>query len=161
MFDDARRVIRVKINWLVAGCVAVLLLTLIAGVLQYRWINFASEAHRRQGREATAGTLRSFCGGCRDVLLQLPSFFRPPSQEKTDIAFDPYMIQTARRWRGTSNRPQLLASISIGLQSDKGVVFRRLQTGENQFKTEEWANEFVVYCRVLRGRLRLPDGPGT
>jgi signal transduction histidine kinase len=158
MFDDARRVIRVKINWLVAGCVAVLLLTLIAGVLQYRWINFASEAHRRQGREATAGTLRNFCGDFRDVLLQLPSFFRPPPDEKNDIAFEPYMIQSARRWRGTSNRPQLLASISIGLQSDKGVVFRRLQTGENQFKTEEWPNEFVVYRRVLEERLRLPEG---
>jgi len=40
-------------------CVAVLLLTVIAGVLQYRWINFAADVHRRQGREVMAGTLRN------------------------------------------------------------------------------------------------------
>jgi signal transduction histidine kinase len=149
---------RVRINWLVAGCVAVLLLTVLAGVLQYRWINFASDAHRRQGREATAGTLRNFSGDFRDTLLQLPPFFRPPPDERNDAAFEPHMIETTRRWHSTSDRPQLLAAISIGTQSDKGVVFRRLQTGDNQFKTEGWPNEFVVYRRVLEERLRLPGG---
>jgi signal transduction histidine kinase len=155
MFDPVRRV---RINWLVAGCVAVLLLTVIAGVLQYRWINFASEVHRRQGREVTAATLRNFCGDFRDTLLQLLPFFRPPPDEKNDAAFEPYMIETVKRWRSTSDRPQLLASISIGMQSDKGVVFRRLRTGDNQFKTEDWPNEFFVYRRVLEERLRLPGG---
>src|SRR5205814_5105338 len=51
-----------------------------------------------------------------------------------------------------------LASISIGTQSDKGVVFRRLPAGDNQFKTEDWPNEFVVYRRILEERLRLPGG---
>jgi signal transduction histidine kinase len=152
MFD------RVRTNWLVLGCVAVLLLTVLAGVLQYRWINFASDAHRRQGRAVIAGTLRNFSGDFRDTLLQLPPFFRPPPDERNDVAFEPYMIEITRRWHSTSDRPQLLASISIGTQSDKGVVFRRLQTGDNQFKTEDWPNEFVVYRRVLEERLRLPGG---
>lgn len=155
MFDRVRRV---RINWLVPGCVAVLLLTVIAGVLQYRWINFASNAHRRQGREAMEGTLRNFSGDFRDTLLQLPPFFRPPPDERNDLAFEPYMIEITRRWQSTSDRPQLLASISIGTQSDKRVVFRRLQTGDDQFKTEDWPNEFVVYRRVLEERLRLPGG---
>lgn len=149
---------RVRINWLVLGCVAVLLLTVLAGVLQYRWINFASDAHRRQGRSVMAGTLRNFSGDFRDTLLQLPPFFRPPPDERNDVAFEPYMIEITRRWHSTSDRPQLLASISIGTQSDKGVVFRRLQTSDNQFKTEDWPNEFVVYRRVLEERLRLPGG---
>ena len=149
---------RVRINWLVPGCVAVLLLTMLAGVLQYRWINFASEAHRRQGREAMEVALRNFSGDFRDTLLQLPPFFRPPPDERNDVAFEPYMIEITRRWHSTSDRPQLLASISIGTQSDKGVVFRRLQTGDSQFKTEDWPNEFVVYRRVLEERLRLPGG---
>ncbi len=149
---------RVRINWLVSGCVAVLLLTVIAGVLQYRWINFASDAHRRQGREAMEVALRNFSGDFRDTLLQLPPFFRPPPDERNDVAFEPYMIEITRRWHSTADRPQLLASISIGMQSDKGVVFRRLQTGDNQFKTEDWPTEFVVYRRVLEERLRLPGG---
>ena len=154
--SDVRSTIR--INWLVPGCVAVLLLTVIAGVFQYSWINFASDAHRRQGREAMEVALRNFSGDFRDTLLQLPPFFRPPPDERNDVAFEPYMIEIARRWQSTSDRPQLLASISIGTQSDKGVVFRRLQTGDNQFKTEDWPNEFVVYRRVLEERLRLPGG---
>ncbi len=149
---------RVRINWLVTGCVAVLLLTVLAGVLQYRWINFASDAHRRQGREAMAGTLRNFSDDFRETLLQLMPFFRPPPDERNDVAFEPYMIKTTRRWHSTSDRPQLLASISIGMQSNKGVVFRRLPAGDNQFKTEDWPNEFVVYRRVLEERQRLPGG---
>lgn len=152
MFD------RVRTNWLVPGCVAVLLLTVLAGVLQYRWINFASDAHRRQGREAMDVALQNFSGDFRDTVLQLPPFFRPPPDERADAAFEPYMIESARRWHSTSDRPQLLASISIGTQRDRGVVFRRLQTGDNQFKTEDWPPEFVVYRRVLEERLRLPGG---
>lgn len=153
MFD------RVRTNWLVLGCVAVLLLTVIAGVLQYRWINFASNAHRRQGREVMEGTLRNFSGDFRDAMLQLLPFFRPSPDERNDVAFEPYMIETAKRWRSTADRPQLLSSLSLGTQSDKGVVFRRLQIGDNnQFKTEDWPNEFVEYRHVLEERLRLPPG---
>jgi len=38
MFD------RLRNNWLVSGCVAVLLLTVLVGVLQYRWIKGVSDA---------------------------------------------------------------------------------------------------------------------
>ena len=152
MFD------RVRKNWLVPGCVAMLLLTVFAGVLQYRWINRAHAAHWRQSREAMEGTLRNFSGDFQETLRRLLPFFRPPPDERNDAAFEPYMIEMTRRWHSTSDHPQLLASISIGTQSDKGVVFRRLQMGDNQFKTEDWPNEFVVYRRVLDERLRLPGG---
>ena len=152
------RIRRVRRNWLVPGCVAVLLLTVLAGGLQYRGINRWSNAVRRQRREVMARTLRNFSGDFRATLLQLMPFFRPRLDERADAAFEPYMIESARRWHSTSDRPQLLASISIGTQSDQGVVFRRLLTGDNQFRTEDWPNEFVVYRRVLEERLRLPGG---
>jgi signal transduction histidine kinase len=152
MFD------RLRNNWLVSGCVAVLLLTVLVGVLQYRWINGVSDADRQQRREVRERTLRNFSGDFRDTLLRLLPFFRPPPDERNDAAFEAYMIETTKRWHSTSDRPQLLASISIGTQSDKGVVFRRLQKGDNQFKTEDWPNEFVVYRRILEERLRLPGG---
>jgi signal transduction histidine kinase len=133
-----------------------MLLTVLAGALQYRGINRWSNAVRRQRREVMERTLRNFSGDFRATLLQLLPFFRPPPDERNDAAFEPYLIESARRWHSTSDRPQLLASVSIGTQSDKGVVFRRLQTGDNQFKTEDWPNEFVVYRRVLEEGLHLP-----
>jgi signal transduction histidine kinase len=155
MFDWIRRVRR---NWLVLSCVAVLLLTVLAGVLQYRWINGVSDADRQQRREVMERTLRNFSGDFRDTLLRPLPFFRPPPDEKNTAAFEAYMIEITRRWQSTSERPRLLASISIGTQSDKGVVFRRLQTGENQFKTEDWPMEFALYRRILEERLSLPGG---
>src|SRR5882672_10657973 len=152
MFDRVRR------NWLVPGCVAVLLLTALAGVLQYRGINRWSNAVRRQRREVMERTLRNFSGDFRATLLQLLPFFRPQADGRNDAAFEPNLIEINRRWHSTSDRPQLLASISIGTQSDQGVVFRRLQTGDNQFRTEDWPNEFVVYRHILEERLRLPGG---
>jgi signal transduction histidine kinase len=35
------------------------------------------------------------------------------------------------------------------MKSDSGGVFRRLRTGDTQFKTEDWPNEFFVYRRAL------------
>src|SRR5260370_4926123 len=151
MFDWVRR------DWLVPGCVAVLLLTVLAGVLQYRGINRWSNAVRRQRREVMERTLRNFSGDFRATLLQLLPFFRAPPDGRNDAAFEPYMIESARRWHSTSDRPQLLASISIGTQSDQGSAFRQLQTGDNQFKTEDRSEEHTselqshlnLVCRLL------------
>src|SRR5437667_5872827 len=125
------RIRRVRINWLVSACVAVLLLTVLAGLLQYRGINRWSNAVRRQRREVMERTLRNFSGDFRATLLQLLPFFRPPPDGRNDAAFEPYLIEINRQWHSTSDRPQLLASISIGMQSDQGGVLRRLHTGEN------------------------------
>src|SRR6266436_4233695 len=150
MFD------RVRTNWLVPACVAVLLLTVLTGVLQYRWINGVRDADLRRRREVMEGTLRNFSGDFRDTLLRLLPFFRLPPDERNDAAFEPYMIEMTRRWHSTSDRPQLLASISIGTQSDQGVVFRRLPTGEDQFKSADWPTEFMGYRRILEERESSP-----
>ncbi|HEV7747242.1 MAG TPA: HAMP domain-containing sensor histidine kinase [Pyrinomonadaceae bacterium] len=152
MFD------RLRTNWLVSGCVVVLLLTVIAGVLQYRWIISVSDADRQQRREVRERTLRNVSDDFRAALLRLLPFFRPPPEEKYDAAFEPHMIEMTRQWHITSERPQLLASVSIGTQSDKGVVFKRLHPGDSEFKTVDWPNEFVVYRRVMEERLGLPAG---
>ena len=87
MFDRVRR------NWLVLACVALLLLTVLAGVLQYRGINRWSNAVRRQRREVMERTLRNFSGDFRATLLQLLPFFRPPPDGRNDAAFEPYLIE--------------------------------------------------------------------
>jgi signal transduction histidine kinase len=152
MFD------RVRTNWLVLGCVAVLLLTVVTGVFQYRWINRLKDADRRQRRQVMEGTLRNFSGDFRGTLLQLLPFFRLPPDERNDAAFEPYLIETARRWDSNSDHPQLLASISLGTQSDRGAIFRRMHLGDDQFKSEDWPNEFALYRRVLEERVHLLEG---
>src|SRR5258705_12583579 len=103
---------RLRNNWLVSGCVAVFLLTVLAGALQYRGINRWSNGVRRQRREVMERTLRNFSGDFRAALLQLLPFFRPSPDEKADAAFETYMIEIARRWDSSSDRTQLLAPMS-------------------------------------------------
>jgi signal transduction histidine kinase len=143
MFDGIRR------NWLVLGCLVVLLVTVVGGMLQYRGINRMGDAVRRQRRGDVDRALRNFRGDFRATLLQLLPFFRPPSDERSDGAFESFLVENAKRWHSNADNPQLLASISIGRQSADGVVFRRLQTGENQFKNADWPTELIVYRRAL------------
>jgi signal transduction histidine kinase len=149
MFDWIRRVRR---NWLVLACVAVLLVTVLAGLLQFRGINRMSDAVRRQRRGDVERTLRNFRGDFRATLLQPLLFFRPPPDARNDIALEAYLVENTKRWHSNSDRPQLLASISIGTQSEAGVVFRRLPTGEDQFKSADWPTEFMGYRRALEER---------
>src|SRR6267143_4501934 len=153
MFDLVRRVRR---NWLVLGCVAVLLVTVLAGLLQFRGINRMSDAVRRQRRGDVERTLRNFRGDFRATLLQPLPFFRPPLDERNDVALESYLVENTKRWHSNSDRPQLLASISIGTQSDQGVVFRLLPTGEDQFKSADWPTEFMGYRRLLEKRESSP-----
>jgi signal transduction histidine kinase len=149
MFDWVRRVRR---NWLVPACVAILLVTVLAGLLQFRGINRMSDAVRRQRRGDVERTLRNFRGDFRSTLLQPLPFFRPPPNERNDIALESWLVENAKRWQSNSDRPQLLVSISIGTQSEEGVVFRRLLTGEDHFKSADWPTEFMGYRRVLEAR---------
>src|SRR5260221_14853 len=149
MFDLVRRIRR---NWLVLACVAGLLGPGLAGLLQFRGVNRRSDAVRRQRRGDVERTLRNFRGDFRATLLQPLPFFRPPPDERNDVALESYLVENTKRWHSNSDRPQLLASISIGTQSETGVIFRRLPTGEDQFKSADWPTEFMGYRRVLEER---------
>jgi hypothetical protein len=160
MFDS------LKSNWLVPGCVAMVLLTLLAGALQYHWINRVSDADRRQRHDYLAGTLRNFNSDFRETILRLMPFFRPPTPgDKDEAEFEAVIRELTKRWRLTADRPQLLKSISIGAQSDpgsKGTVFKRLRPSQDQqadqFIQENWPDEFVLYRTIIEKRLRLPGG---
>jgi signal transduction histidine kinase len=133
---------------------AVLLVTVLAGLLQFRGINRMSDAVRRQRRGDVERTLRNFRGEFRATLLQPLPFFRPPPDEGNKVALESHLVENTKRWHSNSERPQLLSSISIGTQSEKGVVFRRLPTGEDQFKSADWPTEFMGYRRALEERKR-------
>src|SRR6185295_17410079 len=110
MFD------RIRSKWLIPGCVALVLLTLFAGALQYHWINRVSDADRRQRHDFLAGTLRNFSGDFRETMMRLIPFFRLPPTAKDTEAFEPSLLELTRQWRSTADRPQLLKSISIGTE---------------------------------------------
>src|SRR6266704_981357 len=139
---------RLKSNWLIPGCVALVLLTLLAAVLQYHWINRVSDADRRLRHDFVATTLRNFSGDFRETILRLLPSFRLPPSERTDAAFESDLLALTRQWRSNADRPQLLSSVSIGRQSDKGITFKRLRLDDDQFKDATWPAEFALYRTI-------------
>jgi two-component system sensor histidine kinase SenX3 len=159
----------IRSKWLIPGCIALVLLTLLAGALQYHWINRVSDADRRQRHDFLAGTLRNFSGDFRETMVRLIPFFRVPLVAKDKETFEPALLELTRQWRSTADRPQLLKSIGIGTQSDagdKGTVFKRLRPNygqkegqkDSQFQEETWPNEFALYRTIIEKRLRMPGG---
>ncbi|HXM35848.1 MAG TPA: HAMP domain-containing sensor histidine kinase [Pyrinomonadaceae bacterium] len=140
------------------ACVALVLLTLLAGALQYHWVNRVSDADRRQRHDFLAATLRNFSGDFREAMLRLIPFFRPPPAGRIQEPFESSLFELTRQWRNAADRPQLLNTIGIGTQSDKGIVFKRLRPGDDQFREEAWPNEFALYRTIIEKRLRLPGG---
>jgi len=151
----------IRSKWLIPGSVALVLLTLLAGGLQYHWIKQVSDADRRQRHDFLAGTLRNFSGDLRETVLRLIPFFRaPPLGEDLDKV-EPSLLTLTSHWRSAAERPQLLRSISVGTQTDKGFVFKRLSLKDqhdDHFKEETWPDEFAFYRTILEKRLRMPGG---
>lgn len=149
---------RFRSNWLIPGCVALVLLTILAAHMQYRWINRVSDADGQQRHEFLAGSLRNFNAEFRETILRPLPFFRVLSAGRNEAAFEPSLLELAKQWRSTADRPQLLSSISIGKQTDKGVVFKRLRSGDGEFREETWPNQFALYRTIIEKRLRMPGG---
>jgi signal transduction histidine kinase len=139
-------------------CVAVLLVTVLGGVLQYRGINRMGDAVRRQRRGDVERALRNFRSDLRTIFLQPLPYLRSAADESSDPAIEPQLAQGSQRWQRDTDRPGLLASISIGTQSEQGIGFRRLPIGENQFKNSDWPNEYLAYRQALETRVNPPGG---
>src|SRR5258708_3903410 len=117
---------RLKSHWLIPGCIAVIVLTVLAALLQYHWIDNVSNSDRRQRRDFLAATLGNFSVDFRDTILRPLPFFRSPPITATSGSLEPHLLELAHLWRGTTDRPRLLGSINIGYESETGVVFKRL-----------------------------------
>lgn len=149
---------RIRSNWLLIGCVALMLLVGVAAVQQYRWINRVSEADRRQRREFVEATLRNFGDDFRERLHEPLPYFRPSPVVPPDTAFEPYLSRLALQWRATAEHPQLLGSVSFATASTSGVIFKRLRIADKQFTEESWPEALMLYRTILENRLRMPGG---
>lgn len=149
---------RIRSNWLLIGCVALMLLVGVAAVQQYRWINRVSEADRRQRREYVEATLRNFGDDFRERIHEPLPYFRPSPAVPDDTAFEPYLSRLALQWRATAEHPQLLGSVSFATTNASGVIFKRLRIGDKQFTEESWPEALTLYRTILENRLRMPGG---
>jgi signal transduction histidine kinase len=149
---------RIKVNWLVVGTIALVLILVFAAFIQYRLINRASEADRRQHREYIETTLRNFSGDFRESMLGLLPVFRPFPAIPPETTLEAYLRGRAAQWRDNSDRPQLLGSVSFGTETPGGVIFKRLRAGENSFTEQTWPAELTLYRTILEKRLRMPGG---
>jgi two-component system, OmpR family, sensor histidine kinase SenX3 len=149
-----------KSGWLLIGCIALMLLMCVAAILQYRWINRASEADRRQQREYLDATLRNFSDDFRERVHYPLPYFRPTPALPLDTAFESYLANLFLQWRATSERPQMISSISFAVESPSGggPTFKRLSAGEKQFREESWPEALKLYRTILENRLRMPGG---
>ncbi|HEX8176186.1 MAG TPA: HAMP domain-containing sensor histidine kinase [Pyrinomonadaceae bacterium] len=149
---------RLKSGWLLIGCVALMLLMCAAAVMQYRWINRASEADRRQQREFLDAALRNFADDFRERIHYPLPYFRPSPTVPPDTAFESYLSNLFLQWRATAERPQAISSISVGLESASGVSFKRLTAEDKQFRDATWPESLKLYRTILENRLRMPGG---
>jgi signal transduction histidine kinase len=149
---------RIKSSWLLISCIALLLLLLLTAALEYRWINRVSDADRRQRHEFIETSLRGFSDDFRETISRPVPFFRASLAASKEKSFESSLIDLTKQWRSSSDRPQLLKSVSIGAQTDNGFVFERLLAGNDQLKNESWPEEFTRYRTILEKRLRMPGG---
>ncbi|MDQ3818640.1 MAG: HAMP domain-containing histidine kinase, partial [Acidobacteriota bacterium] len=149
---------RVKVDWLVAGTVALVLVLAFAALLQFHFIDRVTEADRRRNRDYVETTLRNFSGDFREAMLALLPVFRPSPAIRPDTQIETYLTGRASQWRDTSARPGLLGSVSFGTETASGVVFKRMLAGDNKFTEQAWPEALALYRTILEKRLRMPGG---
>lgn len=140
------------------GCVALTLLVCVAAVMQYRWINRASEADRRQQREFLEAAVRNFGDDFRERIHYPLPYFRPSTAVPHDAALEPYLANLFLQWRATAERPEMISSVSLGIESEGGIHFKRLGREDKQFKEESWPEALKLYRTIMEDRLRMPGG---
>lgn len=149
---------RVKVDWLVVGTVALVLVLAFAALLQFHFINRVTEADRRRNRDYVETTLRNFRDDFREALLALLPVFRPSPSIRADASVETYLAGRASQWRDTSDHPQLLGSIGYGAETPGGIVFKRMRAGEDRFTEQPWPEGLTLYRTILEKRLRMPGG---
>jgi two-component system sensor histidine kinase SenX3 len=150
---------RVKSSWLLIGCMALMLVVCVAAVLQYRWINRASEADRRQQREYLDSALRNFADDFRERIHDPLPYFRPSPGVPPDVVFETHLSNLFSQWRTTAERPQMLYAVSFAMETPTGgVVFKRLRAADKEFTEAAWPQSLELYRTILENRLRMPGG---
>lgn len=149
---------RIKVDWLVVGTVALVLVLAFAALLQFHFINRVTEADRRRNRDYIETTLRNFSGDFREAILALLPVFRPSPAIRADAQIETYLANRASQWRNTSDHPQLLGSVSFGAETPGGIVFKRMRAGDNNFTEQAWPESLALYRTILEKRLRMPGG---
>ncbi|MBD0369715.1 MAG: HAMP domain-containing histidine kinase [Pyrinomonadaceae bacterium] len=147
-----------KSGWLLIVCIALMLVMCVAAVLQYRWINRASEADRRQQREYVEAAIRNFSDDFAERIHYPLPYFRPSPTVPADTAFEPYLSNLFLQWRSTAERPQMLSSVSFAVENKDGVPFKRLRSTDKQFTEESWPESLKLFRTILENRLRMPGG---
>ena len=149
---------RIKVDWLVVGTLALVLVLAFAALLQFQFINRVTEADRRRHRDYIETTLRNFSGDFREAILDLLPVFRPSPSIRPDTQIETYLAGRASQWRDTSDHPRLLGSVSFGAETTGGIIFKRMRAGDDKFTEQEWPEGLKLYRTILENRLRMPGG---
>src|SRR5437762_1399888 len=104
---------RTKSNLLVIGCLAILLLLLMAAHVQYSLILNVAHADRRNREEFLSTSLRSFNGGFKGTILGVLPFFRPTPVVPPG-PLESHLANLTIHYLNAAERPRMLAGVSVG-----------------------------------------------
>ena len=143
--DRSKR--QAALSWLFVG--ALVILCVVLGVLQYRWIGEVSVAARERLRVDLQGNLSRIS---RDFNVEITAAGRAllPSYSSLDSQFDEAeFVSRYERWRQTSHQGEIFSRIAVVAPQDASPVLRILDEEKGTFTTAEWPESW----RDLRARL--------
>jgi two-component system, OmpR family, sensor histidine kinase SenX3 len=150
--------VRIKERWLLIGLLLLAVLLAAAALLQYRWINRASEADLLERRQSLNGALAGIKGEFNAAVQELIPMFRPAPEVPRGINLESHLLRLYSQWQSVANRPQLLGALYLGETANGGSAFRQFDERARTFTPQPWPAALSFYQEVLDKQLRMPGG---
>jgi two-component system, OmpR family, sensor histidine kinase SenX3 len=150
--------VRIKERWLLVGLLMLASLLGVAALLQYRWINRASEADLLERRQSLNGALAGVKGEFNAAVQELIPMFRPAPEVPRNANLESHLLRLYSQWQSAANRPQLLGGLALGEMVNGQPAFSRVSGRERKFASQPWPEALAFYYEVLDKRLRMPGG---
>ncbi|HJQ24341.1 MAG TPA: HAMP domain-containing sensor histidine kinase [Blastocatellia bacterium] len=140
------------------GLLLLAVLLAAAALLQYRWINRASEADLLERRQSLNGALAGIKGELSGAVQELIPMFRPAPEVPRGVPLESHLLRLYSQWQSVANRPQLLGSVYLGETANGHSTFSQLDGRARKFTPQPWPAALGFYQEVLDKQLRLPGG---
>src|SRR2546423_7839217 len=150
--------VRIKERWLLIGLLMLALLLAAAALLQYRWINRASEADLLERRQSLNGALAGIKGEFNAAVQELIPMFRPAPEVPRSVNLESHLLRLYSQWQSAANRPQLLGALYLGETANGRSAFSQFDGRARTFTPQPWPAALSFYQEVLDKQLRMPGG---
>src|SRR5437868_4849051 len=130
--------VRIKERWLLIGLLLLAGLLAAAALLQYRWINRASEADLLERRQSLNGALAGVKGEFNVAVQELIPMFRPAPEVPVGVNLESYLLRLYSQWQNATTHPQLLGAVYLAEMANGKPAFNRLSARDGKFAPQAW-----------------------